>query len=233
MKNVIASPPVPNHQRVTTSDSPTRPNDVSRPAIDFPTNPPSKMGGRWFRLCRFNPPAHPEDERRRARSLPIPYPFPHSISFPNPSLPASASPSEAYRLADLFSGFFFLSKFSSQIPAFFDFFSISGRPGVDFWPFLLPKQVPGGYFFGVFFENGDFVKIVLPLWREHNFEGSDPPKFGSGSDSEQRRRQRTKKIASGVASGRTFSAPGPFLVHFGSILGSKTERRHHAFWSFF
>ena len=73
-----------------------------------------------------------------------------SISFPNPSLPAIASPSEAYRLADLFSDFFFLFKFSSQILTFLDFFSISGRPGVDFSPFFLPKRVPGGYFFGVF-----------------------------------------------------------------------------------
>ena len=96
-----------------------------------------------------NPPAHPEDERRRARSLPIPYPFPIHI-LPKPFLTGLRVTRRGNRLHPLFFDFFSLFKISSQIPAFFDFFSISGRPGVDFWPFLLPKQVPGGYFFGVF-----------------------------------------------------------------------------------
>ena len=106
-------------------------------------------------------------------------------------------------------------------------------PRRHFFAILGPKTGPRRLLFRCFFENGDFVKIVLPLWREHNFEGSDPPKFGSGSDSEQRRQQTTIKIASGAASGRTFSAPGRFLVHFGSILGSPGKKSFHAFWSFF
>ena len=96
-----------------------------------------------------NPPAHPEDERRRAGSLPIPYPFPIHI-LPKPFLTGLRVTLRGNLLRSPFSGFFFLFKFSSQIPTFFDFFSISGRPGVDFWPFFLPKRVPGGYFFGVF-----------------------------------------------------------------------------------
>ena len=110
---------------------------------------------------------------------------------------------------------------------FLDFGSPRGR----FFAIFPPETGPRRLLFRCFFENGDFVKIVLPLWREHNFEGSDPPKFGSGSDSEQRRQQTTIKIASGAASGRTFSAPGRFLVHFGSILGPINEKMQLTFWS--
>ena len=96
-----------------------------------------------------NPPAHPTDERRRARPLPIPYPFPIHI-LPKPFLTGLRVTRRGNRLHPLFFDFFFLFKFSSQILTFFDFFSISGRPGVDFSPFFFPKRVPGGYFFGVF-----------------------------------------------------------------------------------
>ena len=58
-----------------------------------------------------------------------------------------------------------------------------------------------------FFENGDFVKIVLSLKREYNFQGSDPPKIGPESDSERRRREKSTKIASGSLPRRLF-APG-------------------------
>ena len=42
-----------------------------------------------------------------------------------------------------------------------------------FWP---PKMEPKSSFFSIFFENVDFVKIVLPSRREHDFWGSEPPK---------------------------------------------------------
>ena len=104
----------------------------------------------------------------------------------------------------------------STFPANFgDFWSSD----VDFQQVLVPKQVPGDYFFGVFFENGDFVKIVLPPWREHNFQGSDPPKNDPEGDSERHRQEKTTKIASGAVSGRTFSLPGPFFVNFGLPAG--------------
>ena len=64
---------------------------------------------------------------------------------------------------------------------------------------------------------------MLPLWWEHSFEGSDPPKIGSETDSEGQRREKTQKIGSGAVSGHTFSAPGPFLVDFGAPAGSKNE----------
>ena len=35
---------------------------------------------------------------------------------------------------------------------------------------------PKSSFFSIFFENVDFVKIVLPSRREHDFRGSEPPK---------------------------------------------------------
>ena len=55
------------------------------------------------------------------------------------------------------------------------------------------------------FRKIDFLKIVLPLWWEHDFEGSDPPKIGPESDSERQRQEKSIKIASVGVSGRTFS----------------------------
>ena len=75
--------------------------------------------------------------------------------------------------------------------------------------------------FRCFFENGDFVKIVLPLWWEHSFGGSDPPKIDPESDSERHRQKKTTKIGSGAVSGRTFSLPGSFFVDFGVQPGSR------------
>ena len=64
---------------------------------------------------------------------------------------------------------------------------------------------------------------MLPLWWEYDFQGSDPSKICSESDSEWQRREKMLKIASGAASGRTFSAPGPFLVDFGLPAGSQNR----------
>ena len=83
-----------------------------------------------------------------------------------------------------------------------------------------PKTGPRRLLFRCFFENGDFVKIVLPLWWEHSFQGSDPPKIGPESGSERHRQEKPTKIASGAVSGRTFSLPGPFFVDFGIPAGS-------------
>ena len=50
-----------------------------------------------------------------------------------------------------------------------------------------PKTDPWRLLFWCFFENGDFLKIMLtPRW-EHNFRGSDIPKNGPGTDSKQQR----------------------------------------------
>ena len=77
------------------------------------------------------------------------------------------------------------------------------------------KTGPRRLLFRCFFENGDFVKIVLPLWWEHNFQGSDPLKIDPEGGSERHRQEKSTKIASGAFSGRTFSLPGPFFVNFG------------------
>ena len=69
--------------------------------------------------------------------------------------------------------------------------------------------------FQCFFENGDFVKIVLPLWWVHDFQGSDPPKIGAESDSERQRQEKTPKTASSTVSRRTFSPQGSLFVDFG------------------
>ena len=106
-----------------------------------------------------------------------------------------------------------------QIAYFLDFLRIRRR----FSSILGPKTGPRRLLFRCFFENGDFVKIVLPLWWEPSFQGSDPPKIGSETDSERQRREKTQKIGSGAVSGHTFSAPGPFLVDFGAPAGSENE----------
>ena len=64
---------------------------------------------------------------------------------------------------------------------------------------------------------------MLPLWREPNFQGSDPPKIGPDSDSERQRREKTQKIGSGAVSGGTFSAADVFLVDFWVPAGSHNE----------
>ena len=86
-----------------------------------------------------------------------------------------------------------------------------------------PKTGPRRLLFRCFFENGDFVKIVLPLWWEHNFEGSDLPKIDPESDSERHRREKSTKITSGAVSGRTFSLPRPFYVDFRIPAGSQNR----------
>ena len=56
---------------------------------------------------------------------------------------------------------------------------------------LGPKTAPRRVLFRCFFENVDFLKIVLPLWWEHSFQGSDPPKISPETDSERQRREKT------------------------------------------
>ena len=64
---------------------------------------------------------------------------------------------------------------------------------------------------------------MLPLWREYNFQESDPPKIGPESDSERRRREKSTKIASGTLPGRALSPPGSILVDLGLPAGSQNE----------
>ena len=85
-----------------------------------------------------------------------------------------------------------------------------GQFGVPFWIKIRENR-----------ENGDFVKIVLPLWWEHSFQGLDLPKIDLEIDYERQRRTTSKKIASDAVSERTFSVPGSFLVDFGVQLGSQ------------
>ena len=45
-----------------------------------------------------------------------------------------------------------------------------------------------------FSENGDFVKIELPLWREHNSEGSHPSKIDPEGDPEHKKDKDDRKM---------------------------------------
>ena len=100
-------------------------------------------------------------------------------------------------------------------PIFCDF----GSPRRRLLAIFGPKTGPRRLLFRCFFENGDFVKIVLPLWWEHNFEGSDPPKIDPESDSERHRRKKMQKIVTGTVSGRTFLSRAWFFVDFGLPAG--------------
>ena len=120
-----------------------------------------------------------------------------------------------------------VEKTERQKSTFFAIFGDFGSPRRRFLAIFGPKTGPRRLLFRCFFENGDFVKIVLPLWWEHSFGGSDPPKIGPESDSERQRREKTTKIASGAVSGRTFSPPGPFFVDFGLPAGSPKSPKNH------
>ena len=87
---------------------------------------------------------------------------------------------------------FWLSKKPSKnepwnsIP-FWHFFSDLGSPRRRFCAILGTKNVARRMFYRCFSENGDFVKIELPLWREHNFERPHPPKIDPEGDSEHKK----------------------------------------------
>ena len=129
-----------------------------------------------------------------------------------------------------------VEKTERQQFTFFTIFGDFGSPRRRFLVIFGPKTGPRRLLFRCFFENGDFVKIVLPLWWEHNFEGSDPPKIDPESDSERHRQEKSTKMTSGTVSGRTFSLPGPFFVDFGVPAGSqnrrKTRPRKKLSWTF-
>ena len=79
---------------------------------------------------------------------------------------------------------------------FFRFLELSGVTSGPFW---VPKLVPRDLIFGVFSKKRDFLKIVLPLWWEHNFEGSEATKIGLESDSERHRRKNCQKVVKNIA----------------------------------
>ena len=72
--------------------------------------------------------------------------------------------------------------------------------GVPFWLKIRGKS-----------ENRDFVKIVLPPRREHDFQGSDPPKI----DLESRKTAFAAKIDKKALPGTAFWGKSRFLVIFG------------------
>ena len=93
---------------------------------------------------------------------------------------------------------------------------------------LGPKTGPRTLLLRFFFENVDFLKIVLQLWWEHDFQGSELPKNDPDIDSERQRGEETRKIGSGAFSGRTFSAPGPFSVDFWAPAESQNEPKRRS-----
>ena len=106
-------------------------------------------------------------------------------------------------------------------PQKIDFFGIFG----DFGHFFLQFLTILGPFWGPQegkSENRDFVKIVLPPRREHDFQGSDPPKIDLECDFERRWCKKSMTTASGAILGSAFFAPGRFFVDFGLPLGSQT-----------
>ena len=62
----------------------------------------------------------------------------------------------------------------------------------QFWPL---KTEPKSRFFRYFFENVDFVKIVLPSRRRAYFQGSEPPKTDQKSMPKRVRKKHRKKTS--------------------------------------
>ena len=83
--------------------------------------------------------------------------------------------------------------------------------GVPFWLKLRGKS-----------ENRDFVKIVLPLKWEHDFQGSDHPKIDLECDFERRWSKKSMTTASGAILGSAFFILGRFFIDFGVQFGSQT-----------
>ena len=65
------------------------------------------------------------------------------------------------------------------------------------------------------------MKIVLPLWWEHNFKGSDPPKIHMESDFERGWLEKSLRTAPGAILRNAFFALGRFFIDFGVPLGSQ------------
>ena len=84
-----------------------------------------------------------------------------------------------------------VEKTERQKTTFFAIFGDFGSPRRRFLAIFGPKTGPRRLLFRCFFENVDFLKIVLPLWWEHSFQGSDPPKISPETDSERQRREET------------------------------------------
>ena len=66
-------------------------------------------------------------------------------------------------------------------------------------------------------ENRDFVKIVLPPRREHDFQGSDPPKI----DQESRKTAFAAKIDTKALPGTFFLGKNRFWMVFGLPVGTQ------------
>ena len=81
--------------------------------------------------------------------------------------------------------------------------------GIPFWVKIRGKS-----------ESCDFVKIVLPLRWEHNFQGSDPPKIDLECDFERRWLDKSMKTALGAILGSAYVAQGRFFIDFGVPIGS-------------
>ena len=75
--------------------------------------------------------------------------------------------------------------------------------------------------FRCFSENGDFVKIELPLWREHNFEGSHPPKIDPEGDSEHKKNKNDRKMTKKSTWGANFWPRRRFWVDFWVLGGTR------------
>ena len=92
--------------------------------------------------------------------------------FNPPYLPLTPRIPPSHHLFDVFSHFlrFFrmqknVEKTSHQKTTFFALFLDFGSPRRRFLAIFNAKTDPRRLLFRCFFENGDFVKIVLPLWK--------------------------------------------------------------------
>ena len=99
---------------------------------------------------------------------------------------------------------------------FVDFF----RFWEDFGTILGGFGEPKSTFFSYFFENADFVKIVLPSRRELNFQGSEPLKNVPKSMPKRTRKKHRKKTHKKSVLGQSWAPFGRGLGRSWALLAA-------------
>ena len=109
------------------------------------------------RLCRYNPPAHPKDERRRARPW-LGF-LPKIPPYRGTRIPPRQAPSRLF-----FSSFFSPRNFSPEIPPRASPRDTPGTPKSREFRLFATKVVPGTLFLSIFWSISVFHTFWLDCW---------------------------------------------------------------------
>ena len=112
---------------------------------------------------------------------------------------------------------------TSTINFFPPFLTILGRPGVDFQPFLVPKQVPGGNFFGVFLKTAIVSKSCSPCGGSTVLKGQTLQKLIRRATPNGTGEKNRQKSLPAPSSDALFRSRARFLSILGSRPGPKID----------